>query len=89
MPQEQSYQSKPLKSRFGTWRVTKREYEQQIREVKHGYFTPLVFSTCGGMDQEDLVVIWRSKKGAEPSSPKKQANALAMKHNQNYNHVVG
>ena len=27
----------------------KREYEERIREIEHGYFSPLVFSTVGGM----------------------------------------
>ena len=27
----------------------KREYRERIKEVEHGSFTPLVFSTCGGM----------------------------------------
>ena len=26
-----------------------RKYEQRIREIEMGSFTPLVFSTCGGM----------------------------------------
>ena len=30
----------------------KREYGQRIREVEHGVFTPLVFSSTGGMGQE-------------------------------------
>ena len=30
----------------------KREYAQRIREVEHGVFTPLVFSTTGGMGRE-------------------------------------
>ena len=30
----------------------KREYAQQIREVEHSVFTPLVFSTTGGMGRE-------------------------------------
>ena len=27
----------------------KRAYEEQIREVEHGSFSPLVFTTAGGM----------------------------------------
>ena len=30
----------------------KREYGQRIREVEHGVFTPLVFSSTGGMGRE-------------------------------------
>ena len=27
----------------------KREYEERVREIEHGSFSPLVFSTAGGM----------------------------------------
>ena len=30
----------------------KREYGQRIRDVEHGFFTPLVFSTSGAMGRE-------------------------------------
>ena len=49
----------------------------RIREVEHGSFTPLVFSTCGGMGQEASVVI------------KKLADDLARKRNECYSCVVG
>ena len=29
------------------------------KEVEHGSFTPLVFSSCGGMGQEAMVVVKR------------------------------
>ena len=32
--------------------IKKRPYSQWVREVEHGVFTPLVFSTNGGMGQE-------------------------------------
>ena len=32
--------------------VKKRAYGQSVREIEHGVFTPLVFSTTGGMGQE-------------------------------------
>ena len=32
--------------------IKKRAYGQRVREVEHGVFTPLVFSTTGGMGQE-------------------------------------
>ena len=42
----------PFKSR-SAYRHHKREkrcqYEQHVREVEHGHFTPLVFITTGGM----------------------------------------
>ena len=53
----------------------KREYGERIK-VEHGSFTPLVFSTCGGMGQEASVVV------------KKLAHALAMKRNETYSRVV-
>ena len=28
----------------------RRQYEQRVREVEHGHFIPLVFTTTGGMD---------------------------------------
>ena len=30
-------------------RIKKRNYEQRINEIEHGSFTPLIFSTSGGM----------------------------------------
>ena len=54
----------------------KREYGEQIREVEHGSFTPLVFSTCGGMGQEALVVV------------KKFGRCPCQKRNESYSHVV-
>ena len=29
--------------------IRKREYEERVREIEHGFFSPLVFSTAGGM----------------------------------------
>ncbi len=37
----------------------KREYEQRVREVEHGSFSPLVFSTTGGMGNTATVVYKR------------------------------
>ena len=54
----------------------KREYGERINEVEHGSFTPLVFSSCGGMGPEAAVVI------------KKLANALATKRRVAYSKVV-
>ena len=45
----------------------KREYSERIDVVEHGSFTPLVFSSCGGMGHEATVAI------------KKIAASLAMK----------
>ena len=37
----------------------KREYEERIREIEHGSFSPLVFSTTGGMGNTATVVYKR------------------------------
>ena len=71
------YRSKPLKSllrKMGDDK--KREYGERIREVEHGSFTPLVFTTGGGMGQETMAV------------EKKLADDLAMKRNERYSRVV-
>ena len=42
----------PFKSayrRHDSEREKRRQYEQCVREVEHGHFTPLVFTTTGGM----------------------------------------
>jgi len=36
-----------------------RAYEERVREVEHGCFTPLVFSTSGGMGQAATIVYKR------------------------------
>ena len=72
-PYAKSYRSKPLKSLF--WRM-EGEYGERVMEVEHGSFTPLVFSTCGGMGQEASVVV------------KRLADALAMKRNESYSWVI-
>ena len=60
----------------GSKEKKKREYGERINEVEHGSFTPLVFSSCGGMGPEAAVVI------------KKLANALATKRRVAYSRVV-
>ena len=39
---------------------TKREYNQQILQVKHGLFIPLVFSCFGGMSRECSHFFWHT-----------------------------
>ena len=76
-PHARSYRSKPLKSLFRKMEGDKkREYGERINEVEHGSFTPLVFSTCGGMGQEASVVL------------KRLADALATKRSESYSRVV-
>ena len=55
-------QSSLLKS---SEKVKIREYKQRIRDVEHGDFNPLVFTTTGGMAPQSQVVV---KKIAEKMS---------------------
>lgn len=54
----------------------KRAYEERVREVEHGCFTPLVFSATGGMGQAATVVY------------KRIASLLAEKQEQSYSAVM-
>ena len=47
----------------------KRRYGDRIREVEHGSFTPLVFSSCGGMGLETGAAL---RKLASMAAEKKQ-----------------
>ena len=50
-PHALSYQSQVLPSLYRQFEGDKKhEYGESIREVEHGLFTPLVFSSCGGVD---------------------------------------
>ena len=54
-----------------------RQYEQHVREVEHGHFTPLVFTTTGGMaDAADHVY-------------RRLANLLSEKLDLSYGEVMG
>ena len=49
-PNASSYRGSSLSSLYRRLEKEKpRKYEQRIRDVEMGYFTPLVFSTFGGM----------------------------------------
>ena len=53
--------------------VKERAYEERIREVEHGSFTPLIFSTQGSMGKEATTMYKRlasllSSKRSEPYS---------------------
>ena len=39
--------------------MKKREYGDRIREIEHGTFTPLIFSTSGGLSKETTVAYKR------------------------------
>jgi len=55
----------------------KREYAQRVREVEHGVFTPLVFSTTGGMGREATTFY------------KRLADKIAYKQETSYSQVMG
>ena len=50
-----SYKNKPLRSTYGDLERLKRSYEQRVREIEHGTFTPLIF-----------FCIWWIGKGCSP-----------------------
>ena len=55
----------------------RRQYDERVREVERGSFTPLVFSTSGGMGRQATVFF------------KRLASLLARKRDQPYSHVIG
>ena len=56
--------------------VKKRSYEQRVREVEHGSFTPLVFSASGGMAP------------AATATFKRLASLISEKQQQDYNKTI-
>ena len=56
--------------------IKKRSYEQRIREVEHGSFTPLVFSASGGMAPAATITFERL------------ASLIAEKQQQDYNKTI-
>ena len=59
-PFASSYQSLSLSSLYRQHETKKKsEYGSRVREIEHGCFTPLVFSTCGGMGREADIVFKR------------------------------
>ena len=54
----------------------KRSYEQRVREIEHGSFTPLVFSASGGMAPAATITF------------KRLASLLAEKRQQEYNKTI-
>ena len=76
-PNAPSYRSRSLQSLYRRFEMDKkRAYSERINVVEHGSFTPLVFSSCGGMGHEATVAI------------KKLAASLAIRRNENYCHVI-
>ena len=54
----------------------KRAYDQRVREIEHGSFSPLVFSTTGGMGPTATIVY------------KRLASMIAKKHNKTYSKTI-
>ena len=68
----------PFKSAYCRHEREKRcQYEQRVREVEHGHFTPLVFTTTGGMGD------------AAGQVYKSLANLLTEKLDLSYGEVMG
>ena len=52
-PNARSYQNQSLSQAYRKNELEKkRHYNERVREIEHGTFTPLVFSVYGGMGQE-------------------------------------
>ena len=73
-----SYRGSSLESIYRQHeRKKKNEYGARVREIEHGCFTPLVFSTTGGLGREAKVVF------------KRLAALLAEKTDENYSVTMG
>ena len=76
-PLAHTYRSLPLSTCYRRNEQEKRRaYDQRVREVDHGCFSPLVFSASGGMGPTAKVVY------------KKLAAMIATKHNQPYSQTI-
>ena len=72
-----SYKNKPLRSTYGDLeRLKRRSYEQRVREIEHGTFTPLIFSASGGLGKAAHLTYCRL------------ASLLSAKWNEHYNIVI-
>ena len=59
-PHAQSYQNTSLSQCYRkNEQEKKRAYDQRVREIEHGSFSPLIFSTTGGMGSIATVVYKR------------------------------
>ena len=77
-PFASSYSQKPLSTVYREHgRKKKTEYGRRVREIEHGCFTPLVFTTSGGMAPEATVTM----KGL--------ASLVAEKKKETYSQVMG
>ena len=76
-PHASSYRSRSLSSLYRSFEgEKKRAYGERILHVEHGSFTPLVFSSCGGMGHEAAITV------------KRLASALAVKRHAPYSQMV-
>ena len=76
-PFASSYSQKPLATLYCENEKKKLEYGCRVREVEHGSFTPLVFTTNGGMAQEATVMY------------KQLASLLVEKRDESYGAIMG
>lgn len=59
-PNAPSYRNTSISSLYRSQEnMKKREYGDRIREIEHGTFTPLIFSTSGGLSKETTVAYKR------------------------------
>ena len=59
-PNAPSYRNSSIPSLYRNQeQMKKREYGDRIREIEHGSFTPLIFSTSGGLGKESTVAYKR------------------------------
>lgn len=76
-PHAPSYLSRSLSGLCKSFeQEKKRKYSDRILQIDHGFFTPLVFSSCGGMGPETSSAI------------KKLASMVAEKRNEQYSHTI-
>ena len=76
-PFAQSHQNTPLAQCYRKKEMEKRRvYDERVREIEHGNFSPLVFSTSGGMGATATVVYSRI------------ASMLAQKQDKPYSKVM-
>ena len=76
-PNAASYQNLQPETCFRKHEQEKRrQYDQRVREVEHASFSPLVFSTSGGMGRSTMIVY------------KRLAHLLSVKRDESYNHVI-
>ena len=77
-PFASSYSNKSMSSLYRQHEQQKRrEYGQRVREVEHGGFTPLVFSTAGGTAPEATIFL------------KRLASLLSEKRDESYSATMG